>query len=199
MTTKYWKEFTAKSTGRYNITKPDFIKKFNLDNSKKMLVIGDTFGRETKLLTKMAQVYVLDVNPAYEEQIKQFTPYFFYTPDGKHFPFEDGLFDVVYCLHVVQHISKTDLPTFFTEVSRVLKNDGKFGFQFLSGRNYGGSKDFYANPLLINNGYDIQELQSFMPKKFKLSNCEVLNLPKDKVPNTKQGWAMFKKSHQERK
>jgi SAM-dependent methyltransferase len=52
-------------------------------------------------------------------------PAWFYVGDGRHLPFEDRTFDVVYCYSVLQHLPKPDVRRSLEEIRRVLKPGGR--------------------------------------------------------------------------
>ncbi len=54
--------------------------------------------------------------------------------NGRKIPFEKGYFDAVYCVLVFQHIPFKAVSGYIKETARVLKNKGKFIFQFIEGK-----------------------------------------------------------------
>lgn len=53
----------------------------------------------------------------------------YYVGDGRHLPFEDDTFDVVYCYSVLQHLPKPDVVRSLAEIRRVLKQGGRSRIQ----------------------------------------------------------------------
>lgn len=53
--------------------------------------------------------------------------------DGRSLPFDDNFFDCAYSMLLFQHIPAEAVKAYITEVSRVLKPNGVFRFQFIEG------------------------------------------------------------------
>jgi 2-polyprenyl-3-methyl-5-hydroxy-6-metoxy-1,4-benzoquinol methylase len=104
-----------------------FVKKEILKGSL-VLEVGFGEGYGTSLLAKSGfDIIGLDVN---EETIKEASQKYqtqnchFVWYDGKKIPFEAETFDVVVSFQVIEHLQ--DDVGFISEISRVLKKDGKF-------------------------------------------------------------------------
>lgn len=57
----------------------------------------------------------------------------FQVNDGRDIPFPDDYFDTVYCVLVFQHLPLVAVANYIIETARVLKNGGKFIFQYIDG------------------------------------------------------------------
>ncbi len=92
--------------------------------------------------------------------------------DGK-IPFPDGMFDLVVCISVLEHV--TDGGAFFSEVARVLKPGGHFIGHSISGDHYVtwirrafGLMPHAANQLIVKKLYGRDEVDTF-PAFYRLN------------------------------
>ncbi len=93
---------------------------------KKVLDLGAGTGRITEqVLMNGAEVYCVDIS---EEMLKilkrDFPEAKIFLADAENLPFEDGFFDIVVAGFLIVHLK--NLKKSFSEVYRVLKNDGEF-------------------------------------------------------------------------
>ncbi|WP_346881033.1 class I SAM-dependent methyltransferase [uncultured Algibacter sp.] len=134
------------SQGKHHL---NLLKKYtNLKESDSVLDIGSGIGRTAVALTKY-----LNINARYEgfdvvekgvkwcnSKIKKDLPNFnfIYVPlnndlyntsyekaDSFKFPYEDGVFDVVFLFSVFTHMGISEIDNYFGEIERVLKPKGK--------------------------------------------------------------------------
>lgn len=93
---------------------------FPVNKKLKILEIGSGSGFMISVLEKKYKnIEGLEIEgSAYESKNKKIKKY-----NGKHIPFKDNTFDVVFTSHVLEHIKEID--DFSNEISRVLKIKGK--------------------------------------------------------------------------
>ncbi len=93
-----------------------------------MLDIGCHGGTFThRLLDKLQtkDIYGIDISPSAIALIKKRLPFGkFQVANAQELPFQDGFFEVVFCLEVLEHVD--DPISVLQEVKRVLKKGGKF-------------------------------------------------------------------------
>ena len=93
------------------------IDSLNYDKNKKILEVGAGDGSQTKLLKKyFNHVVSIDVAPSTDAKD-------IIIADVCDLPFRDNEFDIVFSSNVLEHVD--DLTKAFSEMKRVLKNDGK--------------------------------------------------------------------------
>lgn len=58
--------------------------------------------------------------------------------DARQLPFRDGAFEAIHCAHLVEHISRDEVPDFLRELRRVL---AKNGYLYISSPDAGRTRD----------------------------------------------------------
>jgi len=85
----------------------------------------------------------------------------FFVSNGRKIPFEKGYFDAVYCVLVFQHIPFDAVSGYIKEAARVLKNEGKFIFQFIEGEEDARFSKHHSLKeilkVLEENGFDLKK------------------------------------------
>lgn len=67
--------------------------------------------------------------------------------DGRKLPFEDNMFNSVYCMLVFQHLPMEGVKAYLSEAYRVLKKGGVFRFQFIQGT----EREPFSNHYLLDD------------------------------------------------
>jgi SAM-dependent methyltransferase len=107
----------------------DFLKKYNNDLSKvKVLEAGCGDGRFLCELKKTGaeDLYGIDYSERAISFAKIFVPKAnIQTADIKSLPYEDGFFDTIFLIEVLEHIKLDEVGSVLSELSRVLKKEGQ--------------------------------------------------------------------------
>ena len=173
VSTSYFKEF------QYFFSQPQLIKRFNLLANSAVLEVGFGYGRELSQFCKIsnnvhgvdiaqsaAKVALIHLKAQGVENMPCLKSY-----DGRHLPFEDKKFDLVYGCFVVQHMSKQAAEELIKESLRVLKNSGRILFEFFREDAFlaGEGKNAYSfakegGTKMYNNGYTKEEIKKLAEK-----------------------------------
>lgn len=167
MSIEFWKKTTVQE-GAYgfSFTNPDIIKKLNIQKDTVFLEMGANYGRDTRQLCLMTDnLYTIDINPAYVEGLKKYTPNVFISKTGLKYPFPNEKFDIVYACNVIEHQKKLHLKILLKEISRILKPNGIFCFDTWSGV-YEKEDDNYLDKDYVDNGYSKKEMEDLLSPYF---------------------------------
>lgn len=131
-----WNENEFFNTGVHAAKRHYDIFKTYLNSTKRFLDIGCGIGRiAVPMLEYFDEVHGVDISPEMilkaKSLHKEKKRVSFHEVDGSNLnPFKDSYFDCVYSIICFQHIPENEvLFSYFSEVARVLKNDGIFYFQ----------------------------------------------------------------------
>jgi len=113
--------YVGSSDGPYGPTPDEFVPSMAIQDylagKKRVLVVGDAMGRDSRVLTHVGkEVFVLDIVPI------ENVPNFVQQSITERTPFEDGYFDGVVLGDVLEHLF--DDYVALNEVHRILKDDG---------------------------------------------------------------------------
>lgn len=87
----------------------------------RVLEVGGGNGYQASLIAECGTiVYSIDIKEP-PSGYKKYYPVQVY--DGKRFPFQKDQFDIIFSSNVLEHIPVKDLPNFFEEMKRVMKDD----------------------------------------------------------------------------
>jgi SAM-dependent methyltransferase len=123
--------FIGKDVDFFIKLKADLIIRLALENfgsleNIKVLDIGSGVGLTDFFLTgKIKDLYGVDVSDGAVENAKNRNPNVNYLSyDGERLPFEEGIFDLVFAINVMHHVSPRMWENFSCEMHRVLKRGG---------------------------------------------------------------------------
>lgn len=158
----------------WSFSRPDLIKKLNIQLDTKVLELGFGYGRELANFCSLSKhVYGLELSEftcelATQGLLELGLPGEWFpqlsTYDGVHIPDFPEKFDVIYSCFVIQHLSRAHAEELIVSALESLAPGGKILFEFFGDPAYhcGGEDVFSGDPNdggMYNNSYTKDELQ----------------------------------------